>query len=147
MLPVRSRTPLAFEYCPVMMLARLGVQIELLQNTRSNRMPPFASESMFGVGFSFASRLPYAPMACEVWSSDMINRTLGRSSAFSVETARTKAAKRSAFVVFILVEGISSRFRIDLPVFVQTPAVVGVVVPGRIQAQGARVPSVNQVFL
>jgi hypothetical protein len=60
-----------------MMLARLGVQIELLQNTRSNRIPPLASESILGVGFSSASRLPYAPIACVVWSSDMMNSTLG----------------------------------------------------------------------
>ena len=44
--------------CPVIMLARLGVQIELLQNTRSKRIPPSASESIVGVGFSVARRLP-----------------------------------------------------------------------------------------
>ncbi len=41
-----------------MMLARLGVQMELLQKTWSNRMPLFARASMLGVGFSVAKRLP-----------------------------------------------------------------------------------------
>ena len=41
----------------------------------------------------------------------------------------------------------ASRFRIDLPVFVQTPAVVGVVVPWRIQAEGTRIFGMNQMFL
>ena len=40
------------------MLARLGVQIELLQKTRSKRIPFFARPSMIGVGFKAASRLP-----------------------------------------------------------------------------------------
>ena len=39
------------------------------------------------------------------------------------------------------------RFRIDLPVFIHLPAVVGVVVPGSILAEGARVPGLSQVFL
>ena len=42
----------------MIMLALLGVQIELLQKTRSNRIPPFASKSMLGVGSKLASRLP-----------------------------------------------------------------------------------------
>jgi hypothetical protein len=41
-----------------MILALLGVQMELLQNTQLNRIPFLASESMVGVGFSFAKRPP-----------------------------------------------------------------------------------------
>jgi hypothetical protein len=55
---------LAWEYCPVKIVARLGVQIELWQNTASNRMPAWANASIFGVAFRSASRPPYAPMAC-----------------------------------------------------------------------------------
>jgi hypothetical protein len=55
-------------------------------------MPPFASESMFGVGFSAASRPPYAPIACVVWSSDMMNRTLGFSDRNSAMIESEDAA-------------------------------------------------------
>ncbi len=65
-------------YCPVMILTRDGVQIELLQKQFSKRMPSRANRSIFGVGFNAASRLPYTPKAWVVWSSDMTNRILGR---------------------------------------------------------------------
>ena len=48
--------PFTWLYCPVMMLARLGVQIELLQKTLLSRMPWRAIESMFGVGAKSFSR-------------------------------------------------------------------------------------------
>ena len=52
--------------------ARLGVQMELVQNTFWNNMPSPARRSSAGVGFNPASRPPYAPMACDVWSSLMM---------------------------------------------------------------------------
>jgi len=56
----------------VRMHARLGVQMEFTAKQFSNSMPSFASRSIVGVGFSFANRLPYAPMAVAAWSSDMM---------------------------------------------------------------------------
>ena len=51
--------------------------MELLQQTLAKRMPSAASRSMVGVGQYFLSHEPYAPMASEAWSSDMMKRILG----------------------------------------------------------------------
>ncbi len=45
----RVVTPLTWLYVPVRIDARLGAQIELVQKHESNRMPPSAIRSMFGV--------------------------------------------------------------------------------------------------
>ena len=84
--PVRSVTPFTCGYCPVMMLARLGVQIEFEQNTLSNTIPSAASLSSVGVGLSGFNTVAYAPTACAVWSSDMMKSTLGRSLATAPKT-------------------------------------------------------------
>lgn len=42
-------TPLTWLYVPVRTAARLGVQIELVQNAASRRMPPAAIRSRLGV--------------------------------------------------------------------------------------------------
>jgi hypothetical protein len=60
-----------------MMLAREGVQIELVQKQFSNSIPSRAIRSMLGVGFSPARRLPYTPKAWLVWSSAMMNNIFG----------------------------------------------------------------------
>ena len=46
-----------------MMLARLGEQMELLQQTFVNRMPSAARRSMVGVRTNSCSHDLYAPMA------------------------------------------------------------------------------------
>ena len=46
-------TPFRWEYWPVRIAARLGVQIELVAKTFVNRAPSFASRSMFGVSLTF----------------------------------------------------------------------------------------------
>ena len=60
------------------MHARDGVQIPLVQNALSKQIPSRANRSIVGVGSSSLSKLAYAPTACEVWSSDMMKRMLGR---------------------------------------------------------------------
>jgi hypothetical protein len=42
-------TPLMWEYCPVRIAARLGVQMELVANTLVSSAPSRASRSRFGV--------------------------------------------------------------------------------------------------
>jgi len=46
---LKTGTPLRCEYWPVRIVARLGVQIELVTNTSSSRMPSRARRSMWGV--------------------------------------------------------------------------------------------------
>ena len=75
--PLRLGTPFLWLYWPVRMLARLGEQMELLQQTLVKRMPSAARRSMVGVGQYFLSHESYAPMASEAWSSDMMKRILG----------------------------------------------------------------------
>ena len=61
-------------YVPVSTAARDGVQIEFVQKQLSNRIPPEAMRSMFGV---WLIRLPYAEMAWAAWSSDIMKMRLG----------------------------------------------------------------------
>jgi hypothetical protein len=61
-------------YVPVRIAARLGAQIEFVQKHESNRMPPDAIRSMFGVSLT---TLPYALIACAAWSSDMMKTKFG----------------------------------------------------------------------
>jgi hypothetical protein len=49
---LKTGTPLRCEYWPVRMAARLGVQIELVTNTSSSRIPSRARRSMCGVSFT-----------------------------------------------------------------------------------------------
>src|SRR5262249_27499217 len=76
------------EYLPVMIAARLGVQIELVTKQFSNFMPSLASRSMLGV---LISLLPYALMACAAWSSDIIKTMLGGLGAVRCCTAVSEA--------------------------------------------------------
>ena len=55
--------------------------MEFEQKALVMMMPSRAILSMLGVGLSGAKRPPYAPMACAVWSSDMMKRILGFSTA------------------------------------------------------------------
>ena len=71
------------------MLARLGEQMELLQQTLLKRMPSAAKRSIVGVGQNFLSHEPYAPIASDAWSSDMMNRILGRAKAEQAMTRNT----------------------------------------------------------
>ena len=73
----RVVTPLTWLYVPVSTAARLGVQMELVQKQASNRIPPAAMRSMCGV---LLIRLPYAEIAWDAWSSDMMNSRFGRWS-------------------------------------------------------------------
>ena len=47
------------------MEARLGLQIELLQKVFSQIIPSAANLSIVGLGFNFAKRPPYAPIASD----------------------------------------------------------------------------------
>lgn len=73
----RSSTPDVWLCCPVMMHALDGVLIAFVQKAFSIIIPSLPMRSIVGVGLRGASRLPYAPIACEVWSSDIINMMLG----------------------------------------------------------------------
>jgi hypothetical protein len=61
-------------------VARLGTQMELVQNALLSRVPSRASWSRVGVGLRAANRPPYAPIACAAWSSAIKNRMLGGRS-------------------------------------------------------------------
>src|SRR5687767_5181997 len=67
--------PLRCEYLPVSTVARLGVQMELVTKQLSKRIPSRAMRSMLGVWLIFD---PYALIACDAWSSEKMNRMLGR---------------------------------------------------------------------
>jgi len=54
---LKTGTPFRWEYLPVRIVARLGVQIELVQKQSSNRIPSLAMRSRFGV---WLTTLPYA---------------------------------------------------------------------------------------
>ena len=78
-----SRTPFVWLYCPVKIVARLGVQIEFVQNTFSNNIPSAARRSIVGV-ISSPRNLgsSYAPIPWQVWSSDMMNKMFGTWAGF-----------------------------------------------------------------
>jgi hypothetical protein len=80
------------------MVARLGEQMELLQQTLVNRMPSAANRSIVGVEQYFLSQEPYAPMASEAWSSDMMNRILGPAKA-EPATANNIMSKRMSWML------------------------------------------------
>src|SRR5215210_5704560 len=89
---LKTVTPLRCEYCPVRIVARLGVQIELVAKTLVRIAPSRARRSRFGVSLTFD---PYAPMACAAWSSVMMKRMLGREGRW----APADAASRSVSAV------------------------------------------------
>ena len=98
-----------------MMLARLGVQMEFEQNALSNVMPSAANRSSVGVGLSGLSTVAYAPTACAVWSSDIMNSTLGRSLAIT-SSATTKVRRQRTnrfFINFIVLAGAYSPKQIN----------------------------------
>ena len=82
-------------------MARLGAHIALEQKAFSKSIPSLASRSIVGVGLSLASLLPYAPTACEVWSSDIIKRILGRF-ALTKSLAQKRTNKTISAEIFIL---------------------------------------------
>ena len=60
---------------PVKVVARLAMQIEVVQKWLSNTVPSAASRSMFGV---WMMRLPMHPIASQRWSSVSNTMKLGR---------------------------------------------------------------------
>ena len=71
---------------PVRITARLGAQIEFVTNALSNRIPPAAIRSMFGVTFRFD---PYALIACAPWSSVKMNTMFGRDGPAAASPSST----------------------------------------------------------
>ena len=65
------------------LLARLGAEIELVQKQLSSTHPSSARRLILSF-FTYGANIPpYTPHACEVWSSERINRILGRSLSCS----------------------------------------------------------------
>src|SRR4029078_10379919 len=88
-----SLNPFMWLYLPVIRHARLGPHSALVTNALSNRIPSFASRSMFGVWLIFD---PYAEIACDAWSSDMMYKMFGRCAACCGAWAKAPAPNTSA---------------------------------------------------
>jgi hypothetical protein len=87
------------------MEARDGPQIELEQNEFLKMAPSLASLSICGVGATSFNGPPYAEMAFKAWSSEKMNKMLGRlaASAEIRERAPSKVAIVRRFILYFLV--------------------------------------------
>src|SRR5579885_1233879 len=91
-LAVLSRTPWAWEYRPVITVARLGAHSELVTKALRKRIPSRARRSRLGV---FRTLLPAQLRASWRWSSVIRTTRLGRSAAAASGAARAAAARVS----------------------------------------------------